>query len=69
MAWLSESEIRNKLESLTKINQIQNLQHKLYITGKPDSASELIWFMKCIIITDFKKIKSKDFLIAATQAC
>jgi hypothetical protein len=46
----------------------QTTRRESYIAGEPDSAPELVRFMKCKTIADIALISPGDLVIAATQA-
>jgi uncharacterized coiled-coil protein SlyX len=47
----------------------QNTRRESYIAGEPESAPELVQFMKCTNVSDIEQIKQEDLLTAAKQAC
>ena len=54
--------------STTKKTSKSNEQRESYIAGEPDSAPELVRFMKCKNDIDINDISMEDLLTAATQA-
>jgi hypothetical protein len=46
----------------------QTARRELYLAGNPDSAPELVQFIKYATETDIDQIETKDLLITAKQA-
>ena len=55
-------------EPSTKTASKSTARRESYIAGEPDSAPELVQFMKCKNNTDIDNISSENLLIAVTQA-
>ena len=67
MARPSETEHQEPGPS-TKTTSEQTARRESYLAGNPDSAPELVQFMKCATETDIDQIETKDLLTAAKQA-
>jgi hypothetical protein len=52
----------------TKTTSKSNERRESYIAGDPDSAPELVRFMKCKTKTDIDAIPTEELIAAATQA-
>src|SRR2546421_12228411 len=54
-------------EPLPESTSDQNVRRKSYIAGEPESAPELVQFMKYATEQDIENIETKDLLIAVQQ--